>query len=462
MALALQSNSNTSVLASVAATFPASPNQDNLLIAVVTASVGVGSISLSNSGWSTGGSIAVGIAGGMVVFYKVSGSGGADQTVTANATLAAFMDIQIFEYQSVDDEVPLDKTASTADSGSGVTSRASGTTATLSQAQEIAFVAYAQAGSNGGGAALTNSFNLELTTTHLITGDISVNATTALSSTASWTTSQRAAGIILTFFGEVGDSPGSGLKYGLKPRLPIINKNHPITRGLVLDVPQIERGSTTVTDIVGKIKGTFANAPTWTQGMYGSEINFGTGLGTQMINFTLLANQSNLTNITVEQILNLTSNTLQFQRGFMLGTVATPRLTFEDVSTNHAGQWGVSFDWSGGETIYGCTQPPIGRTHIIVTYSFGSTANIPSVYYNGIPQTMSLLFGTVSGTPNVDNSTFTIGNSPTGDNESLDGSVVYTRMWNRILNQSEIKQLASNPWQIYKQPGLLGFDPRKI
>lgn len=456
MALAIQSQSNTSVLASVAATFPASPNQDNLLIAVVIASVGVGSISLSNSGWSTGGSIAVGLAGGMVVFYKISDGTGSDQTVTANATLAAFMDIQIFEYQSVDDEVPLDKTASTADSGSGVTSRASGTTATLTQAQEIAFVAYAQAGSNGGGAALTNSFNVELTTTHLITGDISVNATTALSSTASWNTSQRAAGVILTFFGEVGDSPGSGLKYGLKPRLPVINWNNPISKGLVLDVPQIERGSTTVTDIVGRRKGTLANAPTWTQGMYGPEINFGTGLGTQMINFTLLANQSNLTNITVEQILNLTSNTNQFQRGFFLGTVATPRLCFEDVSTNHAGQWGVSLDWSGGEVIYGCPQPPNGRTHIIVTYSFSSTSNTPLVYYNGIPQTMTLLFGTVSGTPNSDSNTLTIGNSATGDNEALDGSVVYTRVWNRILNQAEVKQLAATPWSIYIQPGLIG------
>lgn len=198
----IQSSSNTSVLTTVTATYGQTPIQNNLLIAATTSTVGAGSTTIT--GWSTATSIALGVAGSLVLFYKVAGA--AESTsVVANATLATFMDLHVYEYSNIDTISPLGVVASTADSAAGVTSRSSGTTAVSANGISLIFVAVAQVLTNGGGTSWTNSISTGITTTHLITGDLVSFTNAAQESTASWVTSQRAAGIIATFFQTQGN-----------------------------------------------------------------------------------------------------------------------------------------------------------------------------------------------------------------------------------------------------------------
>lgn len=448
MASLVQSTSNTAVLATVSATYSVTPTQDNLLIAVVTASVGVGSIALSNAGWTTGASIAVGIAGGMVVFYKVAGTG-EPTTVTSTATLATFMDIQIFEYDSIDDETPLDKTSSTADAGVGVTTLSSGASGTLTQANELAFVAIAQAGSNGGLVSWSNSYNTRQTTTHLITGDLNVNSTATTSSTGTWNTSQRAAGLILTFFGETGDTFGT--KYQLKPRRPVINPDHPLTRGLVFDAPLFEYGGTVTNDIVGRMKGTVtASGATWEQNLYGTDLAFSAAASN--VAYTVPTNGK------LESLTKMSYEVLWLCNG--LGGASVGRI-FEKGSTNgyltvFATTSTVMEVFVGFSTTAGVWTFPFTENawyHMVVTYANASVANNPIVYLNGVPVTVTTGTAPV-GTVLADDTTMNIGNNSAGT-RNWAGKIAYTRAWNRILNASEAKALAANPWAIYKQPGLL-------
>src|SRR6266704_949007 len=121
----IQSISNTALAISVSGTLSTNPIQGNLLIAAVTSDVGAGVTSIN--GFTSAGNVAIGLAGGLEIFYKTAGNSESG-TITANATLATFMDLHIYEYSGIDRTTPFGTIASIADSGSGVTSRSSGTT----------------------------------------------------------------------------------------------------------------------------------------------------------------------------------------------------------------------------------------------------------------------------------------------------------------------------------------------
>lgn len=437
MAFLDQSASNTSLLASVTATFGATPKAGNLLVAAVTASVATGSISIT--GWSSGNSIAVGVAGGLVIFYKVAGAA-ESTTVTANGTLAVFMDIHIFEYAGIDNASPIDKTATTADGGSGVTSRASGTTATTSQANELLFVAVGMDAANGNNASWSNSFNAEITTTHLITSDLSVSATGTYSSTGTWTNSARAAGAIITFLGETGDSYAA--KTLLKPRIPTINWENPITKGLFINIPFFEKGGLTTLETINKITGTITGA-TWISDIYGPALSFAGGASTNnvVITRTIQVLRSvevyfyyKATDATARRLWDWTNNDL-----FLIDN--TPRFQYQP-------------NWSTSSAAYMVTTPSANAWHhLIITYDGGSAANNAIIYLDGVAPTVTKS-GTNTGSLNGGTSALTIGNTA-AVNRCWNGYILYYNRWNRILNAQEAKQLYTNPWQIYTQPGLL-------
>lgn len=202
MALRVQSVSNTSVLTSVAGTLSTTPIQGNMILAAVTADVGAGVTAIS--GYTSIGNVPLGLAGGLELFYKVA-TAAESGTITATATLATFMDLHVYEYSGLDNSAPLLTFGTVADSGSGVTSRSSGTSAIAANAPALTFVATAQALTNGAGAAWTNGMNTGITTTHLITGDLPIFTSVAQNSTASWNTSQRSAGMIALFLPQQGN-----------------------------------------------------------------------------------------------------------------------------------------------------------------------------------------------------------------------------------------------------------------
>lgn len=190
----VQSNSNTSVLTSVTATFSSTPISGNLMVPAVTSDVGAGSVAIA--GWTAIGNKAVGLAGSLDLFYKFAGVA-ENPAIQSTATLATFMDLHIYEYSGIDPVMGVN--SSTADSGLGVTTLSSGTTTLVTNASSLTFVAVAQALTNGAGSSWTNGYSTGITTTHLITADLINFTNAAQESTASWITSQRAAGLITTF-----------------------------------------------------------------------------------------------------------------------------------------------------------------------------------------------------------------------------------------------------------------------
>lgn len=242
-------------------------------------------------------------------------------------------------------------------------------------------------------------------------------------------------------------------RYEAKPRRPITNWGHPITRGLVFDAPLFERGGIVANDIVGKMKGTItASGATWEVGQYGPDLNFSATASN--VNYTVPTGSA------LESLTQMSYEALFYYAG--LGGSSLGRV-FEKGSTN--GYFLVYADtttllqlFSGHSTTNG--NWTIGAienawTHMVVTYDNSSVSNTPVVYINGTLVTVTAITAPV-GSVLADDATMSIGNN-SGGTRNWNGKISYTRAWSRILNRSEVIDLAANPWCIYKQPGMTGY-----
>src|ERR1035437_4260261 len=129
----VQSASQTATTTPVTATLSSTPIKGNLLVAVVVANVAGASVSIS--GFTSAKIQAFVATGSVEIFFKICD--GTDTTsIQAVGTLATLMQIHVFEFSGFNTTIAsvLDLTASTADSGVTVTSRASGTTGTTNLA----------------------------------------------------------------------------------------------------------------------------------------------------------------------------------------------------------------------------------------------------------------------------------------------------------------------------------------
>jgi len=202
----VQSASNTALTTPVTVTLGLTPKITNLLIGVVDANVAAGSVTIT--GFTSAVSIATNIGvGSTQVFYKICD--GTDTTsISSVGTLATLMQFHVFEFSGFNTTTAsvLDQTASTADSGVPVTSRASGTTSATTLADELVVAAVGTLLTNGGSVSWTNSYVTGITTTDLMTSYLITTATGAQSTTASWATLQNAAGCVATFKASSGNS----------------------------------------------------------------------------------------------------------------------------------------------------------------------------------------------------------------------------------------------------------------
>lgn len=186
--------------ASVTCSFGSAPTAGNLLIAYGSA-VGALIAGASISGWTLAVSATKTATSSLAIWYKISD--GSETNVTLNWTGATTLYLTIEEWSGITTPT-LDKTAYTNDTGSGVTSRSSGTTSETSAAEELAcaFVAQGDAVSS---LSWTNSFVTGASNTGHYPASKVLSSTGAQETTASWTTSRRAGGCIATFM--AGSSP---------------------------------------------------------------------------------------------------------------------------------------------------------------------------------------------------------------------------------------------------------------
>lgn len=194
---------NTSSTTSVTATLGSTPTNGNLLRAVVGAVNVTDETTITISGWTPAAGIGAATGANLAIreFYKIASGDAA--AVTANATGATAMQIEVTEVNSSTgwQASPVDKSG-TRSLGSGTTSMAvpSSALATTAQADEYAVAAVALGGVSGGSEAVSpGSWTLRTTIARLITADQILTATAALQATFSWATGRAVRGVIVTY-----------------------------------------------------------------------------------------------------------------------------------------------------------------------------------------------------------------------------------------------------------------------
>lgn len=176
--------------------------------------------------------------------YSMDAAGG-ETTITFTTSDVANDTMQLFVYEVsglVAGSTAKDKATSTALSGS-VTSLATGSTGTLTQADEFALAAIF-VNADGGTEAWTNSFGINgQTTTFGFCGDLIVSATTALNPTASWLTARQAHAGIVTYKMNTATNatptPGVAAGVGTVPA-PTLHTGETVTPGVIAGTVSID------------------------------------------------------------------------------------------------------------------------------------------------------------------------------------------------------------------------------
>ena len=256
----------------------------------------------------------------------------------------------------------------------------------------------------------------------------------------------------MTLLAAIYEVPESKIKIPIKPQVPMIEWDDPLTRGLVFDASFFEGGGVSPIDTISRRKGTFNGSPVWKNTQFGRAIDFVAPDTTHAVTFTTGSEVNGLTRNSYEAIIYIRSWGSQSDRLFIKGPGGNNYFSIALEST--ALKLEISASFNAGAN-FGYWQVPISVgvfNHVVVTYDGGSTSNDPVVYINGIPVTVTEV-GTPSGSRDSDSALIGIGNrSESTFDRSFNGLILYTRYWNRILSAGEARSLYENPWRIYEQP----------
>lgn len=212
-------------VASLNAVFGASPTQNNLIVVTATSD---STMNLpSGSGWSE----AVNSVSncGLYIWYKVAGAS-ESATITVNNVASATCVVCAMEWAGLLTSSVLDKTATQGSTSGG--NIPSGTTATLSQASELAICAMANFDSGGSLTSFTNGYTTEYDLRPAsgaikdegMAGSLITSATTAQSSTAQLSAGagSGSTGCIATFKAAAAGASSAVPRSPWRARLPLL------------------------------------------------------------------------------------------------------------------------------------------------------------------------------------------------------------------------------------------------
>lgn len=173
--------------------FAATPLDGNLMVAFIFVDV---STSISVTGWTE--LINFNFSGTARLYVLAKTASGDSATVTStNTTGAAFHRSHIYEFNGSYSPYSTDGTQTA--SSAGATSLNTGNITPVNP-NCIIIAGAAQLGTNGGSTSMSNSFNMEMTSNRLISGERLVGSTAiTFSSTIAWTTSRPCGAAIVAF-----------------------------------------------------------------------------------------------------------------------------------------------------------------------------------------------------------------------------------------------------------------------
>jgi hypothetical protein len=188
---------------SVAATYTTTPVAGNLLVAIHAARGEQGVL----SGWSTARASTSNDGGGVTIYYKTAV--GTENTVTATTVGSRHQTLAIFEYSGMSVVTVSDVSQVNNSGNTQVLTLATGTTSTTTESNSLLIGAFNTEGSASFANTWTNSFvqssNLNTVATNpnnrtdSTSAERIVTATGTFTTTESWGTSRRAAGVIVAF-----------------------------------------------------------------------------------------------------------------------------------------------------------------------------------------------------------------------------------------------------------------------
>lgn len=245
----------------------------------------------------------------------------------------------------------------------------------------------------------------------------------------------------------------------LKPNVPIIDWNNPLTKMLVLDIPFFEGGGNPL-NIVSKLTAT-PSATVWTPERFGKSLLFASGSSSKLT--TQFTAHSTLRSY--EVFLKRTGG-----GGSNLGRIFDKRTASAQVELwFYNNPFEYDRVWAGGQGTWKWADP-VGLNvwqHLVLTYDASATTNDPLFYVNAIPQALSSDSNPASGPITNNADPYVIGNRGNDNARGWDGPMAYFRIYNKILTPNEIKQLCADPFRIYKRlksqgadaPAAGGFNP---
>lgn len=238
----------------------------------------------------------------------------------------------------------------------------------------------------------------------------------------------------------------------IKPRIPQIDHDNPLARGLVFDAPFFDFGNTPL-DIINKIKGSIATPFSYINSPWGKAIDFAPGLGAGNATWTTPSKVNSLKQMSIEIMFTRTGGIAGYPYLFFKGP--NPANSNYVIIQNDNGDtgWGIVFGSNYATTAgrWSVPYPPVNTwTHYIWTYDISSVSNNPLCYINGLPATVTTR-ATPSGSLPTDGTALSVG-GVVGLSKSWEGNILYARVWNRILTPTDAKILYQNPFRIYKAP----------
>lgn len=245
----------------------------------------------------------------------------------------------------------------------------------------------------------------------------------------------------------------------VKPLVPRINWNNPITKGLVLDASIFEGGGSSPIETIYKRAGSLSgtSVPTWKVDQPGNCLDFDGVSGDDLLTYNLTTKQRTPVQFSV--------HALVLQRGFGANNAGC----ICRVTDNTSSVWALRADSTNGIIFQGNWSASTSSTaqwkttalsnnvwsDILVTYDSTSTSNSPMFYQNGVQMSSSVVVAASGTYGNTNDTQFLIGNiNQTGNalTRTWNGRIAAVEYWMRILNPQEAKSLYTNPWQIYTRP----------
>ena len=220
-----------------------------------------------------------------------------------------------------------------------------------------------------------------------------------------------------------------------KPPVCILNRAHPLARGLVAAWPFDEGGGgKTVRDAVGSNHGTAQAYNKWTGGAFGHCMAFnGTNDYVSVADSASLDGMANITIAFWGKASTFSDN------AYPVGK----RASYEFLANGGKLKAGVN----SGDWVYATTATSITTGvwfHATVTYD-GSNVKI---YYNGSLEDTQPQSGLVANNTNPLGLGFLL--NPAVEGYQFNGSIDDVRIYNRALSAAEVAAVYADPWAIYR------------